>query len=274
MSGCARSAHRFGRRLLRSSSSGVASSSSILSLSAQSAVRLSSSRHILTLNTSASKMAPIQSLTRAPVARTSTTSSSTSAALSTSLLSAASSSASSSTTVAATTKPIVTTTADHDHVIPSSSLVHPVSSTAHECCSCTDRAKSIDPYLSIDSLPVQSSIRASQTVNSKCTEQTSKSIQSNELTHLIDLNESVGESSTQTPLPNLNLKRIYRNNLFNRSVRNTDSEMRAPPFKPRKALILTKFSRLEYEQRRMPDCSESQVKDSVRPLLIFLTSFF
>ena len=75
-------------------------------------------------------------------------------------------------------------------------------------------------------------------------------------------------SSTDSP----NLKSIYRNNLYNRSRAQSESEMRPPPFRPRKALVLTKFSRLEYERRRMPDCSEAQIKESVRMICLQIVS--
>lgn len=277
MSACARSAHHFGRRLLRSS---TASSCSLCSThllfvpqetslsSSSSSSTLSSSS--LTLKRSSSIMAPIQNMTRSPVAHTR---SATAPALSTSLITSPASSAeptlSSSGSRSTVTQPSFATTAESvvsgSILIPESpaSLVHhPANITSSAPLSfhnnrCAEGAK----------FQTQTAVATFDRYfdSSKCSNDTSKSIDSNSVTQPIDSNESDSSpSSAQTQQhPNLNLKRIYRNNLYNRSSRN-DTEMRAPPFKPQKALILTKFSRLEYEQRRMPDCSEDQVKDSVR----------
>lgn len=38
------------------------------------------------------------------------------------------------------------------------------------------------------------------------------------------------------------------------------------PFKLKKALVLTKFSRLEYEKRKHPEMSESELHENVRIL--------
>ena len=61
----------------------------------------------------------------------------------------------------------------------------------------------------------------------------------------------------------INVRSIYRNNLLNQSDQGDLKKMSGVPFKPKKALILTKFSRLEYERRRLADYTEEEVKDSV-----------
>lgn len=61
----------------------------------------------------------------------------------------------------------------------------------------------------------------------------------------------------------INVRSIYRNNLLNQSDQGNFREMSGIPFKPNKALILTKFSRLEYERRRLVGFSEEEVKESV-----------
>lgn len=61
----------------------------------------------------------------------------------------------------------------------------------------------------------------------------------------------------------INVRSIYRNNLLNQSDQSDLSKMTGVPFKPKRALILTKFSRLEYERRRLTGCTEDEVKDNV-----------
>lgn len=61
----------------------------------------------------------------------------------------------------------------------------------------------------------------------------------------------------------INVRSIYRNNLLNQSDQGDQTKMSGIPFKPKKALILTKFSRLEYERRRLVGCTEDEVKDNV-----------
>lgn len=61
----------------------------------------------------------------------------------------------------------------------------------------------------------------------------------------------------------INVRSIYRNNLLNQSDQCDLRKMSGVPFKPKKALILTKFSRLEYERRRLADYTEDEVKESV-----------
>lgn len=61
----------------------------------------------------------------------------------------------------------------------------------------------------------------------------------------------------------INVRSIYRNNLLNQSDQGDLKKMSGVSFKPKKALILTKFSRLEYERRRLADYTEEEVKESV-----------
>lgn len=61
----------------------------------------------------------------------------------------------------------------------------------------------------------------------------------------------------------INVRSIYRNNLLNQSKQGSLNTMINQPFKPKKALILTKFSRLEYERRKLSGCTEEEVKDNV-----------
>lgn len=66
----------------------------------------------------------------------------------------------------------------------------------------------------------------------------------------------------------INVRSIYRNNLLNQSDQCDLRKMSGVPFKPQKALILTKFSRLEYERRRLADYTEEEVKESVSVLCV------
>ena len=61
----------------------------------------------------------------------------------------------------------------------------------------------------------------------------------------------------------INVRSIYRNNLLNQSDQGNLNKMTGTSFKPKKALILTKFSRLEYERRRLVGCTEEEVKENV-----------
>lgn len=83
------------------------------------------------------------------------------------------------------------------------------------------------------------------------------------------VDQTVSSSSSQQPTTGqdfsdlINVRSIYRNNLLNQSDQGDLKKMSGISFKPKKALILTKFSRLEYERRRLTDYTEEEVKESV-----------
>lgn len=76
----------------------------------------------------------------------------------------------------------------------------------------------------------------------------------------------------------------HTNSSFHRQVKNLrcfmadtsnfeyDSSKNAEPFLPKKALVLTKFSRYEFEKRRHADLSEEELIKNVSHITLFITN--